>query len=107
MNKDNWVYFAMGLGIGAAVATLYAPASGDETRQMIAQKTSEGMDQLKNKGQAWKGSMTDAMNETVQRTKETVQKAGKTLQYGTQNVNAAVQAAKDAYKQSVETTPSA
>jgi len=99
------MYFGLGLSLGAVVATLFAPASGSDTRQMIAQKAGEGIDQLKNQSQAWKGSVTDAMNDTVQKTKDTVQKAGRTLQYGKDNLNAAVQGAKDAYREAVATTP--
>jgi gas vesicle protein len=116
MNRDSWVYFGVGLGLGAVVATLFAPASGADTRQMIAQKTSDGIDQLKSQGQAWKGAVTDTVNDTVQRTKDTVndtmqrtkdsvQKAGRTLQYSKDNLSAAVQGAKDAYREAVATTP--
>ena len=38
--------FAVGALAGAAVALLYAPASGDETRRKIAQKAREGRDNL-------------------------------------------------------------
>ena len=36
------VAFALGAIAGAAVALLYAPASGDETRRRIAEKAREG-----------------------------------------------------------------
>ena len=38
--------FAVGALAGAAVALLYAPASGDETRRKLAQKAREGRDNL-------------------------------------------------------------
>ena len=38
--------FAVGALAGAAVALLYAPASGDETRRKLAQKAREGKDNL-------------------------------------------------------------
>ena len=38
--------FAVGALAGAAVALLYAPASGDETRRKLAQKTRDGRDTL-------------------------------------------------------------
>jgi gas vesicle protein len=38
--------FAVGALAGAAVALLYAPASGEETRRKMAQKAREGRDHL-------------------------------------------------------------
>ena len=38
--------FAVGALAGAAVALLYAPASGDETRRKLALKAREGRDNL-------------------------------------------------------------
>jgi len=38
------VAFDVGAAMGAAVALLYAPASGEETRRKLAQKAREGRD---------------------------------------------------------------
>ena len=38
--------FAVGALMGAAVALLYAPAAGDETRRKLAQKAREGRETL-------------------------------------------------------------
>jgi gas vesicle protein len=43
-------YFVAGLGIGAAVALLFAPQSGEETRKQIAGKAQEGKDFVAAKG---------------------------------------------------------
>jgi gas vesicle protein len=37
-------YFVAGLGIGAAVALLFAPQSGEETRKQIVEKAKDGSD---------------------------------------------------------------
>jgi gas vesicle protein len=51
MAKDNsgsiMVAFVIGALTGAAVALLFAPASGDETRDYLGQKAREGKDRLK------------------------------------------------------------
>ncbi|HLV81040.1 MAG TPA: YtxH domain-containing protein [Chthonomonadaceae bacterium] len=48
MNRDNWgsnlVFFLLGAACGAAVALLYAPQEGEETRRFIGQKASEVKD---------------------------------------------------------------
>jgi gas vesicle protein len=43
-------YFLAGLGIGAAVALLFAPQSGEKTRKQIADKAQEGKDFVASKG---------------------------------------------------------
>ena len=39
------VAFALGAVAGAAIALLYAPATGEETRRKLAEKAREGRDQ--------------------------------------------------------------
>ena len=46
---NNFVWFLAGLGIGAVVGVLYAPRSGDETRQALRAKADEGRDYVKNR----------------------------------------------------------
>ncbi len=41
-NTTKLVWFFAGAAIGAAIALLYAPASGRETRRKISQKAGEG-----------------------------------------------------------------
>jgi gas vesicle protein len=43
-------YFLAGVGIGVAVALLFAPLSGEETRKRIAEKAQEGKDYVASKG---------------------------------------------------------
>lgn len=44
------VWFLAGTAIGAAVALLFAPASGAETRSRIGRRTEEGKDALADSG---------------------------------------------------------
>jgi gas vesicle protein len=41
------LWFLVGLGIGAAVGILFAPHSGEETRQILMSKAEEGRDFVK------------------------------------------------------------
>ena len=44
------VWFIAGAAVGAAVALLFAPATGEETRKLIADKTEEGRGKLAEQG---------------------------------------------------------
>lgn len=39
---SHFLYFVGGIGIGAIAALLWAPQSGEETREMISRKAEEG-----------------------------------------------------------------
>ena len=47
---DKVVWFLAGAAIGAAIALLYAPASGEETRAKLLDKANEGRDLLGERG---------------------------------------------------------
>lgn len=48
--NHNLTFFLAGLGIGAAVALVFAPWSGEEVRKLIAEKADEGKDFLSTRG---------------------------------------------------------
>jgi gas vesicle protein len=45
-NTSKALWFVAGVAVGATIALLYAPASGDETRRRIVKKTEEGREAL-------------------------------------------------------------
>ena len=49
-NTSRLVWFFAGAAIGAAIALLYAPASGTETRRKIKKSADEGRAALMDKG---------------------------------------------------------
>ncbi|HLW55409.1 MAG TPA: YtxH domain-containing protein [Candidatus Angelobacter sp.] len=49
-NRNNAGWFLAGLGIGAAVAVLFAPKSGRETRKAIATGVDDGREYLASLG---------------------------------------------------------
>lgn len=49
-NGAKIVWFCAGAAIGAAIALLYAPSSGAETRRKIQEKAREGRDTVADKG---------------------------------------------------------
>lgn len=50
LNGSGVVWFIAGAAVGAAVALLYAPAAGHETRRKIATKTDQGRAALQDSG---------------------------------------------------------
>ena len=43
----GFVWFLAGLGVGAAVGLLYAPHSGEETREVLLSKAQEGSEKAR------------------------------------------------------------
>jgi gas vesicle protein len=96
MEDDNrFGYFFLGLGLGTAVALLYAPKRGAETRNYLRSKTQQGVDYLQNQGE----QLVNSATETVEHGKRTVQNQVKSLAD-------AVEAGKQAYREAVATSPS-
>jgi gas vesicle protein len=60
------VWLMAGIAIGATVALLYAPASGEETRRTIVKRTKEGRE-----------AITDSGKEMLERGKEMYEKGRK------------------------------
>ena len=61
-------YFLVGLGIGSLIGVLFAPKSGEETREYIARKAREGNEIARKKGQ----ELRDRAEEAVERGKKIV-----------------------------------
>ena len=53
--KNKWAQtisaFAIGLGVGAALGILFAPNSGEETRDFLLENVSDGIDSAVSRGQ--------------------------------------------------------
>jgi gas vesicle protein len=46
---SSFVWFLAGLGLGAVAGLLYAPRSGNETREVLRARAEEGRDYVKNR----------------------------------------------------------
>jgi gas vesicle protein len=89
-NGNRFIWFVAGAAVGAAVALLYAPQTGTETRKLIKDKSKEGADavaetsrdmyergrELYEKGRR----LADEAVDLLERGKEIVEKATSTVQ---------------------------
>ena len=68
-------YFLVGLGIGSLIGILFAPKSGEETREYLTQKTREGNEFAQKKARELKERAEDLLEhgkEVVMRKKEQI-----------------------------------
>jgi gas vesicle protein len=87
-------FFFLGLGLGVAVGVLFAPKSGSETREFLRSKAEEGADLARRRAV----ELRDAATETLESGKSAVRRHK-------DNLSAAVEAGKQAYREA-SSTPS-
>jgi gas vesicle protein len=85
--SSKLAFFVAGMGIGAILALLFAPRSGQETRDYIAEKAGEGKDYMNTKGKV----LRRQAEELVEKSKDLVSKQKEIL-------SAALEAGKQAYQ---------
>jgi len=90
-NGNNFMWFLAGLGFGALLCVLYAPRSGRETRDSLKNTAQEGREYLKTRSRDAK----DTMSEWVDRGKEVVGRSK-------EQINSAIDAGRQAYREAAE-----
>jgi gas vesicle protein len=81
MSEDNTTkvaWFFAGAAIGAAIALLYAPASGEETRRRIGETASKGKERLGEHSR----DIVDKGKELYERGKKMAEDAGELFESG-------------------------
>jgi len=95
MDKNGLSSFLLGLGVGVGIGMLFAPKSGQETREIIKNKAGEGSDYLKQRSADIKQTAT-----------EWVDKGKEALGRQRDNIADAVEAGRQAYRDTVNTPQS-
>jgi gas vesicle protein len=91
MGDDNKLsFFFLGLGLGVAAGILFAPKSGQETRELLKNKASESGDYLVRQS----GALKETAGDLLERGKTVLNKQKDTL-------SEAVEAGKQAYRDTV------
>lgn len=99
--KSGFGYFLLGLGIGVAAGVLWAPRSGEETRQFIAGKAGESADYLKQRTEEGKQYVRARTDDLKGSASDILEKGRTTVSRQKENLNAAVEAGKQAYRDAV------
>jgi gas vesicle protein len=99
--RSGFGYFLLGLGIGVAAGILWAPRSGEETRQLIADKAGEGADYLKARAQEGTDYVRQRTEDLRQSASDLYEKGRSTVVRQKDTLNAAVEAGKQAYRDAV------
>jgi len=96
MDKNGLSSFLLGLGVGVGIGMLFAPKSGQETREMLKNKANEGSDFLKQQGAEFR-----------QTAAEWVDKGKEALNRQRENLSDAMEAGRQAYRETIhrETPP--
>jgi gas vesicle protein len=97
MNKDGLANFFLGLGVGVGIGLLFAPKSGEETRDLLMNKADEGKEFLKKQATDLRENASGVAADIVEKSKDVINRQKDTL-------NDAIQAGKQAYREKVETT---
>ncbi len=80
-------FFLVGLGIGALVGILFAPKSGEETREYLTSKADEGRDYAQKKAR----ELRERAEDLIERSKEIMSRQKEAI-------STAVDAGKETYK---------
>jgi gas vesicle protein len=102
MSKDGTANFFLGLGIGIGVGLLFAPKSGEETRDILLGKADEGRDFLKKQAADLRANSEDIIEksrEAIHRQKETLSEV---INRQKDSLSDAIEAGKQAYREKVE-----
>lgn len=94
MDKNGLSAFLLGLGVGVGIGMLFAPKSGQETRELIKNKANEGSDFLKQRSAEFKQTANDW-----------VDKGREALGRQKENLADAMEAGRQAYRDTVTPPP--
>ncbi len=79
-------YFLVGLGVGALMGVLFAPKSGEDTREYLAKRADDGRDFAQKKAR----ELRDRADDLIERSKEVASRKR-------ESISAAVEAGRDAF----------
>lgn len=107
MAESKGLWFLVGLSVGALAGILYAPQSGEQTRELLSRKADEGRDLMQRKSSDLRGDLRETAGSFREQASHFREQAGEFAGRGKQAVTrqidqfqAAVEAGKQAYRES-------
>ena len=85
--------FVVGLGIGALIGILFAPKSGEETREYLSNKADEGREYAQKKAR----ELRERAEDLIERSKDVMSRQKEAI-------SSAVEAGKETYKREAKTS---
>ena len=95
---DKFIYFLVGGFVGASVALLFSPKSGEQTREFLEDKYKEGTDRLSETARQGKERVSERSLAMAGRLTENINNGKEILKQQKEQVSAAIDAGKDAYE---------
>jgi len=96
---DKFLYFLVGAGIGSVLALLFAPKSGRETREMIAQRATDSREFLTSKVSEGRQYVEHAGRKGADDFSSFVDRSKEALTRQKEQLTAAFEAGKAAYRE--------
>jgi gas vesicle protein len=96
--SNHLLYFLLGGLTGAAIALLYAPRSGRETRELLGEKLREGAE----KGRELRDTLVSRSREMLDDAGEYVERQKENLESRRERLAAAIDAGRKAYRDEKE-----
>jgi len=99
--KNGFGYFLLGLGLGVAAGVLLAPKSGAETREFLRSKAEESGDYLRSRADESRDYIKKRSDDLRESANDVYEKGRSAVKHRRDNLSAAVEAGKQAYKDAV------
>jgi gas vesicle protein len=100
-------FFIVGVGVGVAVGMLLAPRSGEETRKLLREKADESKDYLKSRADEGREYVRRRSVDLRESAGEAIDKSKEVITRQKDQLNAALEAGKQAYREAVSEGPGA
>lgn len=100
-------FFIVGLGVGVAVGMLMAPRSGEETRELLRSKADESKEFLRAKADESREYVARRGAELKGSASELIDRSKEALNRQKEQLSMAVEAGKQAYRESVDESTTA
>ena len=95
---DKFLYFLIGGFVGASVALLFAPRSGEETRKFLEGKYREGSEKLNQRVQEGREYVTEVREGISDKVGETLDRGKDTVARQKEQLSSAIDAGRRAYR---------